>query len=146
MAMRKPNLIRVVAEGSQSPGGTVVSDGEKLYMYFPNTNMYAVGQAPADLDEMAAGGLAAGPGSIMNPTSLFSRNPYAVLMGAVSTADYGGVEEIAGAQCHHLRFSGEVIEVGKSPVKYGKVDTDRAQQIIDRHLKKGQVIQEWLID
>ena len=40
----------------------------------------------------------------------------------------------------------EVIEHGKSPVKYGKVDTEKAQQIIDRHLKKGEVIEEWLID
>ena len=28
----------------------------------------------------------------------------------------------------------EVIEAGKSPVKYGRVDRERAQQIIDRHL------------
>ncbi|UCD48616.1 MAG: hypothetical protein JSW27_13905 [Phycisphaerales bacterium] len=40
----------------------------------------------------------------------------------------------------------EVIEAGKNPVKYGKVDTEKAQQIIEQHLKKGQVIQEWLID
>lgn len=40
----------------------------------------------------------------------------------------------------------EVIEAGKSPVKYGKIDTARAQEIIEKHLKKGQVIQEWVID
>jgi len=40
----------------------------------------------------------------------------------------------------------EVIESGKSPVKYGKVDKDKAIQIIERHLKNGQVIQEWVID
>ena len=40
----------------------------------------------------------------------------------------------------------EVIEAGKNPVKYGKVDTEKAQQIIEQHLKKGQLIQEWLID
>ncbi len=40
----------------------------------------------------------------------------------------------------------EVIEAGKNPVKYGRVDKDRALQIIEKHLKNGQVIQEWVID
>jgi NADP-reducing hydrogenase subunit HndB len=40
----------------------------------------------------------------------------------------------------------EVIEVGKNPVRYGKVTPERAQQIIDRHLKNGVVIEEWIID
>lgn len=39
----------------------------------------------------------------------------------------------------------EVIEEGKLPVKYGKVTKERAQAIIDRHLKKGEVIKEWVI-
>jgi NADP-reducing hydrogenase subunit HndB len=40
----------------------------------------------------------------------------------------------------------EVIEVGKNPVRYGRVTPEKAQQIIDRHLKKGEVIKEWIID
>jgi NADP-reducing hydrogenase subunit HndB len=40
----------------------------------------------------------------------------------------------------------EVIEVGKNPVRYGKVTQQIAQQIIDRHLKKGEVLTEWVID
>jgi (2Fe-2S) ferredoxin len=40
----------------------------------------------------------------------------------------------------------EVIEAGKNPVRYGKITPERAQQIIDRHLKKGEVIKEWIID
>jgi len=40
----------------------------------------------------------------------------------------------------------EVIEVGKNPVRYGKINPEKAQQIIDRHLKKGEVIKEWTID
>lgn len=39
----------------------------------------------------------------------------------------------------------EVIEEGKIPYKYGKVTKEMAQEIIDRHLKKGEVIKEWLI-
>ena len=40
----------------------------------------------------------------------------------------------------------EVIEVGKNPLRYGKINPEKAQQIIDRHLKKGEVIKEWVID
>ena len=39
----------------------------------------------------------------------------------------------------------EVIEKGKLPVKYCKVNREMAQAIIDRHLKKGEIIKEWII-
>ena len=39
----------------------------------------------------------------------------------------------------------EVIEEGKIPVKYGRVTCDMAHQIIEQHLKKGEVIDEWVI-
>jgi NADP-reducing hydrogenase subunit HndB len=39
----------------------------------------------------------------------------------------------------------EVVEEGKIPVKYGRVTPERARDIVDKHLKKGQVITEWLI-
>ena len=31
----------------------------------------------------------------------------------------------------------EVVEEGKIPVKYGKVDAQRAREIVEKHLKKG---------
>lgn len=39
----------------------------------------------------------------------------------------------------------EVIEENKIPVKYGKVTKDRALEIIERHLKNGEVIKDWVI-
>ncbi|MBN1816100.1 MAG: (2Fe-2S) ferredoxin domain-containing protein [Sedimentisphaerales bacterium] len=39
----------------------------------------------------------------------------------------------------------EIVEEGKIPVKYGKVTPERARQIIERHLKNNEVIEEWLI-
>lgn len=39
----------------------------------------------------------------------------------------------------------EVVEEGKIPVKYGKVTPERAREIVERHLKKGEVITEWVI-
>jgi NADP-reducing hydrogenase subunit HndB len=39
----------------------------------------------------------------------------------------------------------EVVEEGRIPVKYGKVTPERAREIVERHLKKGEVIREWVI-
>ena len=39
----------------------------------------------------------------------------------------------------------EVVEEGKIPVKYGKITPEKARDIVERHLKKGEVITEWVI-
>ena len=39
----------------------------------------------------------------------------------------------------------EVIEEGHIPVKYGRVTPERAREIVERHLKKGEAINEWMI-
>lgn len=39
----------------------------------------------------------------------------------------------------------EVVEEGKIPAKYGRVTKEMAEQIIERHLKNGEIIEEWLI-
>jgi len=39
----------------------------------------------------------------------------------------------------------EVVEDGKIPVKYCKVTPEMAQLIVERHLKKAEVVKEWLI-
>ena len=40
----------------------------------------------------------------------------------------------------------EVVEAGKIPVRYGKIDREKALQIVEKHLKNGEVIQEWVIN
>ena len=40
----------------------------------------------------------------------------------------------------------EVVEEGKMPVKYCKVTREKAQEIVERHLKKGEVVKEWVIE
>lgn len=45
----------------------------------------------------------------------------------------------------HLEPTVEVVEEGKIPWKYGKVTPDMARQIVEKHLKNGDPIQEWLI-
>lgn len=39
----------------------------------------------------------------------------------------------------------EIVEEGKIPVKYGRITPDKARDIVERHLKKGEVISEWMI-
>ena len=39
----------------------------------------------------------------------------------------------------------EVIEEGKVPVKYAQVTKEMASEIIERHLKKGEIIKEWIL-
>ncbi len=39
----------------------------------------------------------------------------------------------------------EIVEEGRIPVKYGKVTPEKAREIIERHLKNNEVIEEWVI-
>lgn len=39
----------------------------------------------------------------------------------------------------------EIVEEGRIPVKYGRVTPDRARDIVERHLKKDEIISEWTI-
>jgi (2Fe-2S) ferredoxin len=45
----------------------------------------------------------------------------------------------------HLEPTVEVIEEGKIPVKYCKVDRERAKEILARHIIEGKAIKEWII-
>ena len=67
----------------------------------------------------------------------------AVTMGGLTDV-YLSQKGCAG-RCN-LEPTVEVIEVGKNPVRYGKINPEKAQQIIDKHLKKGEVIKEFVID
>ncbi|KJJ84830.1 ferredoxin [Candidatus Omnitrophus magneticus] len=40
----------------------------------------------------------------------------------------------------------EVIEEGKIPIKYGKINKERAEVIVEKHLKNGEIIKEWVIE
>jgi NADP-reducing hydrogenase subunit HndB len=40
----------------------------------------------------------------------------------------------------------EVVEPGKVPVKYGKVTREAALEIVEKHLKKGEVVKEFVIE
>jgi (2Fe-2S) ferredoxin len=40
----------------------------------------------------------------------------------------------------------EVVEEGKIPVKYGLVTREKAEKIIEKHIKGGEAIKEWIIN
>lgn len=40
----------------------------------------------------------------------------------------------------------EVVEEGKPAVKYVHVTPERAKEIVERHLKKGEIISEWVVE
>ena len=40
----------------------------------------------------------------------------------------------------------EVIEENKNPIRYGRIDAEKAKEIVNRHLINDEVITEWTID
>jgi NADP-reducing hydrogenase subunit HndB len=62
----------------------------------------------------------------------------------------GGLKDVylsqkgCAGRCH-LEPMVEISEVGKTPVKYCKVTEEKAKAIIERHIKNGEVITDWVI-
>jgi (2Fe-2S) ferredoxin len=51
--------------------------------------------------------------------------------------------------CLGYCYAEPVVEVsmpGKESILYGNIDTTKATEIVDRHLKKGEVIADWVIE
>jgi (2Fe-2S) ferredoxin len=51
--------------------------------------------------------------------------------------------------CLGYCYAEPVVEVsmpGKESILYGNIDTIKATEIVDRHLKKGEVIADWVIE
>ena len=77
-----------------------------------------------------------------------SRNAKAVFQEAI---DSGAISDVSLGQkgcagrCY-LEPTIDVVVPGEATYKYAKVTSDRAEQIIERHLKNGEVITEWLVD
>ena len=76
-----------------------------------------------------------------------SRNVMAVFRDAIDSGEVSGIalgQKGCAGRCY-LEPTVEVFIPGETPYKYGKVDAERAKEILQRHLKNGEVIQEWLI-
>lgn len=76
-----------------------------------------------------------------------SRDAMAVFKQAIEKGELNDVflsQKGCAGRCH-LEPTVEILEDGKTPYKYGKVTAERAKEIIEKHLKNGEVIEEWLI-
>ena len=117
------NALDVIRKKRAEAVGRIISKG-----YLSNKRVY-VGMATCEI--------AAGSKAVMK---IFRQ---AVTRGGLTDV-YLSQKGCAG-RCN-LEPTVEVVEAGRLPVRYGKVDTQRAQAIVDKHLKHGQVINEWVID
>lgn len=55
---------------------------------------------------------------------------------------------VVQAGCMGYCYAEPTVEVripGEEPVIYGKVDAQRGKEIVERHIKNGQVVNEWLV-
>ena len=122
--VQRPNKLSVVSEASMPfGGGTMISDGEKLYTYMSATKKYTVKDAPKTLagfrPDRPSMVSVAGMG-IEN--LLLSENLYDEIVEDVHEVSYVGIAEMNGVPCHHLRLIQDEVEVelwiesGEQPV------------------------------
>jgi len=109
VSMRKPDrAAMILTEGDR--GISMVSDGEKLYTYFPRTKTYTVKEAPKSLDELvkmddASGLMLGGTSAGLSPGAMMSRDPYKAAMADVTKGAYLGLVQEGGKRYHRMKFS-----------------------------------------
>ena len=63
---------------------------------------------------------------------------------ADKTADFYLSQKGCAGRCN-LEPTVEVISEGKKPVQYVKVNAEKALQIVEKHIKGGKVVSEWVL-
>ncbi|MHC4447438.1 MAG: DUF2092 domain-containing protein, partial [Planctomycetota bacterium] len=112
LAMERPNKLAMVLDHGMM-GGTVVSDGEKIYTFMPAMrNRYFVTDAPDSLEQIAADAGDTIGTATMFAGFLFADDPYAVLMEGVTVLEYRGQEDVKGVPCHQVRTVREEFPAG----------------------------------
>lgn len=120
LAAEKPNKLALRHKTGRE-GNTVVSDGEKMFVYIGPTRLYDQKPAPASLDDLFQSG---GPmaGSMLFIDSLLRSDVYGAIMEGVNKAEYVGTEKLGGQECQRLRFSQDQMDwdlwitTGEKPV------------------------------
>ena len=77
-----------------------------------------------------------------------SRETINAIVEEVKVQDLTSVS-VVQTGCLGYCYAEPVVEVsmpGKEPVLYGNIDAIKAKEIVDRHLKKGEVIADWVIE
>jgi thiol-disulfide isomerase/thioredoxin len=111
MSVERDNKLSIQMKQNNQPGGTVVSDGKKLYMQMPGANKYAEQDAPKTMDELIESPIAALAQYSGVVLVLFSSDPYAKIMEGVTKATHMGEEEIDGVKHDRVRYEQDGIDL-----------------------------------
>ncbi len=109
LAWDRPNKLALSLK-SGLIGGTIVSDGTKLYTYSPIRKRYTETAAPKDLSEMFSRDagivdMAIGPPGFPFLKALVAHDPAEAMLARVHSAKYVGEALLGKVQCHHAKFS-----------------------------------------
>ena len=137
IALRRPDRLAIrLVKGMM--GATLVCDGQSVYTHLPFMKKYKVKKAPGALDALfqqpEALFVLGSTRSRLPLSTLLTSKPYQMLMEGVTAGDYVGMDEIEGAQYHHLKFYQEEIDweiwvqAGEQPLVH-KIVPDLSRQL-----------------
>lgn len=107
-AVNRPDRLRTEYRGSGQHSG-IWYDGKSLTLHDWRANLYAVTEAPSDLDAFLDHTVES-LGFSVPVADLFYSDPYGILMENVKSVTQSGLEEVGGLSCHHLTLRQEDID------------------------------------
>ncbi len=106
IVVSRPDRLWMESSRRDGVNGTVIFDGENIWAFLPDENVYARAEQPGDLD--AAIDFAISELNLKAPTSeLFSTNLYDEVVPKLTGALYLGEAVVAGVSCEHLLMSND---------------------------------------
>lgn len=104
IALQRPNKLRAKA-GGDIPAFRIAYDGAKVWAFDPDKNLYAVAEAPGNLDDTLK--FLMDKAGVRFPAADFMfSDPYAVMTQGVNSAFVVGTSEVDGHPTDHLAFMG----------------------------------------
>lgn len=79
-----------------------------------------------------------------NCTERGSRALWATLEQAVEEAGLAGRVELLATTCRNRCDYGPSLNVYPGPVFYNQLDAEAIREIVERHLKRGEIVDRWL--
>ena len=108
LSVRRPNRLNVEYNGDERQS-RVVFDGKTVTLFNAATNMYAVAEAPPEIDA-ALDRLFEVYGSSVPIADLVFADPYRTLIENAETGFVVGKHSVNGTRCNHLAFMQEGID------------------------------------
>jgi len=136
-AFERPNKIALTMKDEKTGGGSVVSDGKKMWMTVAGKNQYSEEESPANLDQILVNSPAqvvARQASIL--LVLFHSQAYDKLLDGVSNASYIGQDDIDGVKCDHVRLAMEGVDINLWSTAGDKPLLRRVKPDLSRRIKQ----------